>query len=194
MPHIPAEERRRQLVEAALRVIAKVGLDAAGTRQIAAEAGAPLSSLHYAFRDKNELLASVYQYLVDRDAAILETAIPAGCGLETGVRTLTLDFVEGMFDDEPNMMANYQIFFWSVSTPTYNAVANQAYAKYRELCVAALQRAADGKLPDDKAVAMVGFLMNAIDGVVLQYMAQRDRVAARANLEVFAAIALDRFA
>lgn len=189
---MPSRERRRQLVEAAARVIAEVGLEDATTRLIAAEAGAPLSSLHYTFKDKGELLAGVYEYLLERSGELLAEQVTEGCGLEAGVRCLTLGFFEDALRNESMMAANYEIFFWSIRRQGISHAA-QVYAGYRALCVEALRRATRGSLPLEAATALAQFLMNATDGVIIQYLSERDAAAARASLDAFTAIALERF-
>ena len=47
---IPADERRQQLVEAAIRVMARDSVAQATTRAIVGEAGMPLGVFHYCFR------------------------------------------------------------------------------------------------------------------------------------------------
>lgn len=193
MPQMPASERRRQIVEAAARVIAEVGLERATTRLIASEAGVPLSTLHYVFKDKRAVLAGVHQHLVERDTALFEAAITDGCGIESAVRIMTLDYLGHMLEDEPMMMANWEIRFWSVRTPGHAGLATELYATYHDFCAAALQRAAAGALSDDQARPLVQFLFNAIDGVVLQYMAQRNPDAARNSLQILASAAINEF-
>jgi AcrR family transcriptional regulator len=193
MPQVRASERRRQIVEAAARVIASVGLEGATTRLIAAEAGVPLGTLHYVFKDKRAVLAGVHLHLVERDTALFEAAITDGCGLEHAVRIMTLDYLDHLLRDEPMMMANWEIRFWSARTPGNEGLATELYATYHEFCTAALQRAAAGTLSADGARPLVQFLFNAIDGVVLQYMAQRDPAAARNSLEILTAAAIKEF-
>lgn len=193
MVQMPASERRRQVVEAAARVIAAVGLEGTTTRLIAAEAGVPLSTLHYVFKDKHAVLAGVHQYLIERDTAIFDTAITEECGLETGIRIMTLDYFEYWLRDEPMMMANWEIRFWSARTPNREGLATDIYTAYAEFCVTALQRAACGTLPEDQARPLVQFLFNAIDGVVLQYLTQRDPEAARTSLKVLTSAAIKEF-
>jgi AcrR family transcriptional regulator len=193
MPHMPAEHRRRQLIEAAARVMAEVGLEEATTRMIAAEAGAPLSSLHYTFRDKGELLSGVYEYLLERSGLLLEQHVPEGCGLAAGARGVTLGLFEDALKNESLMAANYEIFFWSIRKQGSRHAA-EVYAGYRALCVEALQRATGSALPADTATAMAQFLVNATDGVIIEYLSERDEVAALAHLETFTEIAVERFA
>jgi AcrR family transcriptional regulator len=193
MPQMPARERRRQIVEAAARVIAEVGLEGVTTRLIAAQAAVPLSTLHYVFKDKRAVLAGVHLHLVERDTALFEAAITDGCGLEPAIRIMTLDYFEHLLDDEPMMMANWEIRFWSARTPGNEGLATELYATYHDFCTAALQRAAAGTLSAEQARPLVQFLFNAIDGVVLQYMAQRSPDAARNSLEILAAAAIKEF-
>jgi AcrR family transcriptional regulator len=190
---MPAPERRRQIVEAAALVIAEVGLERTTTRLIAAEAGVSLSTLHYVFKDKSAVLTGVFRHLVERDSVLFKTIITEGSGLERGVRIMTLDYLEYMLRDEPMMMARWEIRFWSSRTPNCENLAWEFYAVDGEICVAALQRAAGGTLSDDQARQLVLFLFNAIDGVVLQYFAQRDPVAARNSLALMASAAIKEF-
>ena len=68
MPYILVEERRQHIIKAAIEVIAEEGLAQATTRRIAERAGAPLSALHYCFKDKNELI----QVIAAEGAAMLQ--------------------------------------------------------------------------------------------------------------------------
>ena len=49
MARVSADERRRQLVAAAFRVIGRDGFAGVTTRRVCAEAGAPLAAFHYCF-------------------------------------------------------------------------------------------------------------------------------------------------
>ena len=53
---LPADERRAQLLEAALTIAAERGVDALTMRPLAAAAGASLGIVHYHFHDKDTLL------------------------------------------------------------------------------------------------------------------------------------------
>jgi hypothetical protein len=48
--HLPADVRREQFIDAAVNVIARVGVDGATTGRIAEEADAPLAAPHYCFQ------------------------------------------------------------------------------------------------------------------------------------------------
>ncbi|MFC0582213.1 TetR/AcrR family transcriptional regulator [Micrococcoides hystricis] len=84
MSRVPLAQRSQQFVEAAARVIAREGVSAATTRRIAAEADAPLASLHYCFRSKEELMEQVYKHLSEDYARAL-TPLSEDAGLEETV-------------------------------------------------------------------------------------------------------------
>lgn len=70
MGRVRAELRRRDVVEATVRVIAEHGAAGATTRRIAAEAGCPLATLHYVFHTKEDLFYAVYEAMVAEAQAL----------------------------------------------------------------------------------------------------------------------------
>lgn len=72
--HVPLEQRRSELVETAVRVMARDGAWALTTRAVAAEAGVPHGTVHYAFSSKDELLRAVLRRDLNGLAALIETA------------------------------------------------------------------------------------------------------------------------
>ena len=80
------------------------------------------------------------------------------------------------------MAANYEIFFWSIRKQG-SQHEREVYAGYRALCVEALQRATRSALPATTATSMAQFLMNATDGVIIEYLSERDETAALAHLD-----------
>ncbi|MGV8977911.1 MAG: TetR/AcrR family transcriptional regulator [Cellulomonas sp.] len=80
MSRMPVAERREQLIEAALSVACRDGIDAATVRAVAAEAGVSLGVVHYCFLDKDELLRAVAAAITERNVA--------GIGHTTGATDL----------------------------------------------------------------------------------------------------------
>ena len=72
--YVPLEQRRSELVETAVRVMAWDGAWALTTRAVAAEAGVPHGTVHYAFSSKGELLRAVLRRDLNGFAALIETA------------------------------------------------------------------------------------------------------------------------
>jgi AcrR family transcriptional regulator len=65
-----ASDRREELIEAAIRVLIRDGVDAATTRAISVEAGAPLATLHYCFASRDELLDEAARRITDRTVTV----------------------------------------------------------------------------------------------------------------------------
>ncbi|MEV4897729.1 TetR/AcrR family transcriptional regulator [Nonomuraea sp. NPDC055795] len=59
-----AEERRERLVAAGYRAMLQSGLEGARTRDIAAEAGITVATLHYYFPTKNDLVKAVLEHTI----------------------------------------------------------------------------------------------------------------------------------
>src|SRR3954469_19945780 len=78
MAHVPTEVRRQQLIDAAMAVISREGVDGATTRRIADEAGAPLATLHYCFQTKENLLWATFEHLAGLVRSALEEASAPG--------------------------------------------------------------------------------------------------------------------
>jgi DNA-binding transcriptional regulator YbjK len=60
-------QRRTEIIDAAIAVMAKVGLAGLSMRVVANEAQIPLGALTYYFNDKADLIAQAFQQLSDRE-------------------------------------------------------------------------------------------------------------------------------
>lgn len=63
MAHVPAAERRPQLIQAAIDLMAREGIAAGSTRAIAAELGVAQATVHYTFGTKKDLYRAVVEQL-----------------------------------------------------------------------------------------------------------------------------------
>lgn len=80
--HVPVEQRREQLTEAAMQVMRRDGAWALTTRAVAKQAGVPLGAVHYAFASKSDLIASVFAADVESAARTAQSAVEAGGSAE----------------------------------------------------------------------------------------------------------------
>ncbi|MBE1531082.1 TetR/AcrR family transcriptional regulator [Actinomadura algeriensis] len=93
MAHVPAAERRPQLVEAAIDLMARKGVDAGSTRAIAAELGVAQATVHYTFGTKRDLYGAIVERLagemIDRVcAAAPAEAVPGEAGFAASVQVM----------------------------------------------------------------------------------------------------------
>jgi TetR/AcrR family transcriptional regulator, regulator of biofilm formation and stress response len=120
-------DRRRLIVEAALRVIARAGTDAATHRAVAAEAGVPLASTTYHFSSKTEIVTEALELAIDRSIAAVErhTAPPLPATPEALVDRL-VELVEALCgDDQAPLAAQYELLIEAGRSPRLRRVAER---------------------------------------------------------------------
>ncbi len=66
-----SEQRRQQILDAAMRIVIRDGVRAVRHRAVAAEAEVPLSATTYYFKDIDDLLTDAFAQYVERSAAYL---------------------------------------------------------------------------------------------------------------------------
>ena len=66
-----SEQRRQQILDAAMRIIVRDGVRGVRHRAVAAEAGVPLSATTYYFKDIEDLLTDTFAQYVERSAAYM---------------------------------------------------------------------------------------------------------------------------
>lgn len=198
MTRMPVAERRRALVDAAVRVIAREGVAGATTRAVVAEAGMKLASLHYAFASREELLEAVIADVTEQERRAAEDGLlplgepadPAPTMAEV-VRAGLDRFVDLLVEDPLRERALLELTLYALRTPGQEAALATQYAIYHRSAAATLETAARATrsrwlvpLPDAARL-----LVTLTDGLTTTWLADRDTAAARATV-AFAARAL----
>ncbi|MDD0999086.1 TetR family transcriptional regulator [Pseudomonas sp. TNT2022 ID1044] len=105
-----SEQRRQDILDAAMRIVVRDGVRGVRHRAVAAEAGVPLSATTYYFKDIDDLLTDTFAQYVERSAAymaklwvnnegLLREMIARGDGSPQARSTLA--------DDIARLMADY---------------------------------------------------------------------------------------
>ncbi|MFG1795757.1 TetR/AcrR family transcriptional regulator [Nocardia sp. NPDC049149] len=190
MAHVPAEQRRQELIAAAFRVMARVGVSAASTRAICTEAGVPQSAFHYCFRSKEELLQGLTRVVV---ADMVETAVGAlspGADLEQSIRN-GLDSLWRLTTAEPErQLVLYELTTVALRDPNLSDLARWQYEQYFQATETFLTKLAEAAgtqwtLPIPVLSRM---LTTVIDGLILNWLTDRDTEQAHAVLDSFATL------
>ncbi len=66
-----SEQRRQEILDAAMRIVVRDGVRGVRHRAVAAEAGVPLSATTYYFKDIDDLLTDTFAQYVERSAAFM---------------------------------------------------------------------------------------------------------------------------
>ncbi|CAN3982517.1 TetR/AcrR family transcriptional regulator [Kitasatospora purpeofusca] len=88
MAHVPAAERRPQLIQAAIDLMAREGIAAGSTRAIAAELGVAQATVHYTFGTKKDLYRAVVEQLTAEFIGQVRASAPAEGPFGEQVRTM----------------------------------------------------------------------------------------------------------
>lgn len=190
MARVSATDRRRQLVEAAFRVIGRDGFAAATTRAICAEAGAPVATFHYCFASKEELLVELTEVTVAalRDAQVDGVHIVGDLG-ESLRETLRQWWATVEAAPEREVVLT-GLTHHALHEPSLAGVAQRQYEAYHRTAAATLSSLAEAcgvawSVPVEQVARM---LVVVTDGVTIAWLVDRDSAAALATLDGFAGV------
>ena len=128
MNRLPVAERREQLIEAALAVASRDGIDAATVRAVAAEAGVSLGVVHYCFQDKDELLRAMAHAIT---SANLERSLgelpPEADDPESVIEGVIDALWSGIKESRGPQLLSYELTTSSLRHAELNQVAIEQY-------------------------------------------------------------------
>lgn len=187
MPYVHAEDRRRQLVEAAVRVLEREGVRGLTTRRVADEAGAPLASIHYVFATKDDLVEAAIAALLEQLAAPILARVRPEEGIAAAIRSLLAGYWEYVKND-PNGEFVIAELTMVMDDERSRRFARAEYARYRAMALGALEAAATatGEQTAIPLEQLARLLVACTDGVLLQFSLEGDRQAAEADLRALA--------
>jgi len=172
--------RTEQLIAATIAVIRRQGLDGVTSRAVAAEAGAPLASIHYTFGSVDDMVLAAVAQLIDDVGDEFTRNIDASDGFEVCI-PLFMKGIGRLLDDD-----RYAVLLTELqpgSDPRIAALERRYYEFGRRfidgISLASQQRPA---VPTAQAARLV---MAAVDGVIVQFQHSRDLKAAKADLTAF---------
>lgn len=198
MARIPVTERRRSLIDATIRVVARDGVAGTTTRAVVAEAGMSLASLHYAFDSREELLDAVVADVTEQERVAAEDGL-LPFGEVTGALPAMVDvirsgldrFLDLLIEDPLRERALLELYLHALRTPGVQDVPAAQYSTYHRAAEASLRTAARASrsrwtVPTPTVARL---LVTFTDGLTMAWLADRDTAAARVTV-VFGAQAL----
>jgi DNA-binding transcriptional regulator YbjK len=167
------EVRRRLILEAAVRVIGTGGLAAVTHRAVAEEAGVPLGSTTYYFRDREDLLGQTMAHAVEVEAQRMAEAVDAADAepsVERSVTLLTAIFLDKSVADPLYDLALFEMFLEATRNP---AVRAQTRA-WSELIAQIVDRLLPATVPEVPRPVVVQVVAALIDGLMLEAASNRE--------------------
>lgn len=183
-PREASVNKRAEIIAAAVAVLAREGLSETTTRKIAAEARVNQAMIGYYFGGKDELLLAALQEMMRLTAEIVRSAIPARMAPENALASAIIAFWEHVEHNADLQIMQYELTLYALRRPDSAWLACEQYAGYvavvAELACEAYEAAGSQcALPYDD---LARFIIGGLDGLILQFVSDRDEVRARRDL------------
>jgi AcrR family transcriptional regulator len=189
MARMPSAERRRQLVEAAVRAMARDGVAKTTTRSICVEAGVSLSVFHYCFDSKQALLEAAIGSITDNSVALVKANVEPKATLHETVRGALGTYWAHVTAHPAEHMLTYELTQHALREKGFEQLARTQYEKYIASGTALLEQvcAVCEVTPRVPMTVLAHLLAATIDGLTLQYLVLGDESTAEALLDATAA-------
>ncbi|MGV9673576.1 MULTISPECIES: TetR/AcrR family transcriptional regulator [unclassified Gordonia (in: high G+C Gram-positive bacteria)] len=194
------DQRRAELIDAAIRVIARDGLAAATTRAIVGEAGMPQGSLFYIFSSRDALISAVIEEITttERRGALLSVEMSGPDRDLREVLAAAMDAYLRLLERNPDReLALLEVAAHAMRHDP--PAAHRQWQTYRATVAEALSFIADTMsmrwtLP---VTDLAHIVTSTLDGLTLSWLTDRDGDAARRHIDLlsgtFAALAVSEY-
>lgn len=181
--YVSAADRREQLIEATIAVLRRSGADGVTTRAVAAEADAPLASIHYTFGSLDDLVVAAFERLIAEVSRHIADGLDVAAGYGPCI-VAVMQRIAGLLNHE-----RYGVLLHDLN-PTGDRRVEALEERYYRLAhdlVDAIA-SAGGREPAMPRAQLARLIMAAVDGVVLQFAATGDIETSRDDLAAFGTI------
>lgn len=185
-------ERRTQIITAAVRVLSREGLTETTTRKIAAEAHVNQATLRYYFGSKDDLLFAVLQEMIHRTREIIQASISIDRGVHEAISQSIKAFWAN-FEAAPELeVMQYELTLYAIRHPESAWLAKQQYDGYTVIVESLLHDTfnATGQTCAIPLAELARFIVSGVDGLILQFISDRDTQRARCDLDHLIAAAI----
>lgn len=178
--YLRSEERRSQIVDVAIELMAERGLAEVSIRDVATAAGVPFSSITYHFGSRDQLLAEVMEKMIAKFCDRMVTADPAASGLDE-VLAAYLDEIAGGTGYGPGHHALLIEFTLYASRRPDTGLARRQYESYEAAgarVIDAICARTATTFEGDRG-PVVRLLVALLEGTTLQQLASGDPQGSR---------------
>ncbi len=184
------DARRADILAAAIRVLAREGVAETTTRMIAAEARVNQATLRYYFGSKDDLLLAVLQEMMRRTQEVVAAAAPLTPALAApgGLRAAIAESITAFWahvEAEPELQQMQQeLTHYALRHPESACLSREQYGGYTAVVETIFREAfaLAGQTSATPFDALARFVIAGIDGLILQYLSDRDTVRAQRDL------------
>ncbi|MET7454329.1 TetR family transcriptional regulator [Streptomyces sp. NPDC005574] len=183
-----ASDRRAELLEAAIRVMARDGVAKATTRAIVSEAGMTLGAFHYCFTSRAQMLELVTETLTERYVAEVRGLFAPHKDIRDSVLDSLHAFWKGFEANPGEHQMSYELTQYALRTPGLESVAGRQYEIFLTAFASLLELAADnaGIEWTEPVPVLARYVQSLIDGLNMTWLVDRNSADSRAVLEMLA--------
>jgi AcrR family transcriptional regulator len=189
-----AAERRADIIAATIRVLARDGIAETTTRKIAAQAEVNQATLRYYFGSKDDLLFAVLQEMMQTTREVVQAGIPSNSELHDTIAESIKAFWKHVETAPELQVMQYELTLYALRHPESAWLAKQQYDGYSALVETLFQHNFEtvGKQSTVPFAELARFVIAGLDGLILQFISDRDAVRARRDLDhlIYSVIAL----
>jgi AcrR family transcriptional regulator len=187
-------EKRTEILAATIRTLVRDGLAETTTRKIAAEASVNQAMLRYYFGGKDDLLFAVLQEMMRLTGEIARASAPVSSTLRATIAESMSAFWASVEAEPELQIIQYELTLYALRSPEAGWLAQQQYAGYAAVVEQLVREteARSGKACAIPADEMARYIVGGLDGLILQFISDRDVERARRDLRnlIAAAVAL----
>ena len=187
-----SEERRKQIVDAALKVFSIKGFHQARMEDIALEADLSKGTLYWYFSSKEEIITSLLTNFFDREFFIIEEWVIKEDSARTLLKNLASLIVEDLLSIKPFMSIFYEFWAMSFRNEQVGNVIQESMHQYLDLIVPVVQRGIDlREFRDLNAVDIAMAFGALVEGSILLWSYDLNNVDLKAMITKSVTIFLD---
>lgn len=191
MVYVESAVRGRQIIAAARDVLIRDGVARTTMRAVADEAHIPLGTLQHVFPTKQKMLRAVIEDVVEEITTVLRESADLDAGLEHAVRQGIRGFWTTLVVGHNNLqLVQLELVVQALRTPGLEDLARWQYERYVEVvaewCEEAATRAHETVAISYRSIART--IIAGMDGLIVQYVVDPDRVRADEDLETLIAM------
>ncbi|MFF4659098.1 TetR/AcrR family transcriptional regulator [Streptomyces sp. NPDC001381] len=183
-----ASDRRAELLEAAIRVMARDGVAKATTRAIVNEAGMTLGAFHYCFASRAHMLELVTETLTERYVADVRNLFAPQRDIRDSVLDSLRAFWKGFEANPGEHQISYELTQYALRNPGFENVAKRQYEIFLRAFGSLLDLAArNAGIEWTRPVPVLArYVLSVIDGLNLVWLVDRNTDHSQAVLDMLA--------
>lgn len=173
-------DRRAELLDATLRILARDGATGVTHRAVAHQAGMANGATTYHFATRDGLLEAALRHLAEREVHLARRELEqiAAAGDRVRIGELAAFLAERLAKDRTSTLARYELFAEAARRPALRPALREWRAAYVELLVSVIP--AGSGLPGERRAET---LLNLLNGLLLEATALGRHAGVAARLE-----------